>query len=639
MLADLKRSEDLGWFALAKELPMKSLVDLLACLLEESGKRCGAPVDRDVNTLHSRVENEGDSFITITLPRFCRDFERGLDSGSVAPSAFSSFQKKKGRGIPAFMSGFLRNIFDSTGKLLAMPSVDCIRAIRQVCLFGKKVTRECSQERKRAATDAYVECDDQVREEHDLVSLQLFRYYLRVADIVVADLCLSGRRLWTMRPRHGRGATEDRLSRNARWAFRSWHRRLEQAGFTWSDFGRAQSTPPTDNVGDMTARMVEPWDEKPVRVVFVPKTATTPRVIAVEPACMQYAQQALRGVLTDALEESELTSGHVNFVSQEVNQHKAMDASRTGIYATLDMSEASDRVGMAHVRGMFRTVPAFLELLEACRSSRARLPNGHVKDLRKFASMGSAATFPVESLAFFISIIASRCLRSGKFPTRTLIAEMRKDVYVYGDDLIVPAGEAPAICEDLETLGFKVNRHKSFWTGKFRESCGVDAYAGESVTPVYLRHTCPADRTDASRIISWVATANQLAKAGYSVTSASMRKEVERHLGPLPWVPSGSPALGWEEHSKFRPPCRTNRELQRREYRCWVTVSPKEADACEGDAALAKMFWIMASRPSDQSIMKIAEIDPQHLVRSVTPYGVTLKRGWVSGEQIIHLSP
>lgn len=614
---------------------MKSLEDLLATLLHDCGRQCGAPVARDVKTLRARVENEGEGFITITLPRYCRDFERSLATGKVVPGMFKSFRKTGHSGIPAFGSGFLHHIFDKQGQLLSTPSVDCIRAIRQICLFGKKVTHECSQERKRAATDAYLQCDNQVQEEPGLRSQQLFRYYLRVADLVVSDLCLTGRRLWTALPRHGRGATGERLSRNGRWEFRTWHRRLEQAGFSWSDFGRAQSTSPTNNVGDMSTHMVEPWNEKPVRVVFVPKTATTPRVIAVEPACMQYAQQALRGLLMSAIEESALTSGHVNFVSQEVNQKKALEASSSGNYATLDMSEASDRVGMAHVRGMFRTAPAFLELLEACRSSRAQLPDGRVIDLKKFASMGSAATFPVESLAFFISIIASRCLRSGQFPTRSLVHQFGREVYVYGDDLIVPADEAPNICVDLEALGFKVNVHKSFWTGKFRESCGVDAYDGVPVTPVYLRSTCPTDVADASRILSWIATANQLSSLGYSATSASLRKEVEGLLGPLPWVTEDSPALGWTEHSRFVPPSRSNRALQRREYRCWITSAPKSPDPLDGDPALAKCFWLMATRPSFSGIDEIPEVSPDHLTHSVTPYGVALKRRWVSREFII----
>jgi len=599
---------------------VKSLVDLLAILLQECGRQCAAPhVDRDVKTLRQRVENEGESFITIALSRFCKDFERSLADTEMAPQAFASFKRIR-LGTPAFMSGFLRQIFDKQGKLLVAPSVDCIEAVRQVALFAKKATQECSQERKRAATDAYFQCDDEVQMQP---IGQIWRYYRLVARILLRDLCLDSG-LWSCRPRHGRGATGEHLSRNSRWGFRTWHRRLEQAGFSWADYGRAQASLPSSEEGVDPVRFVEPWDEQPVRVVFVPKTALTPRVIAVEPAVMQFAQQALRGHLMERLEKSPLTGGHVNFRDQTVNQVMARIGSKTGQVATLDLSEASDRVGVTHVDLMLEECPQFRELLMACRSTRARLPDGRVKTLRKFASMGSAATFPIESLAFFIIIIASRILRRGGFPDRHLVKEMTKDVYVYGDDLIVPSDEAEVTCEDLEAMGLKVNRQKSFWTGRFRESCGEECYDGRRVTPVYLRTRAPSSTRDASRILSWVATSNQLFSSGYCATSMAMRKVVEGLLGRLPEVGRDSPALGWWGPSRVTPPSRWNARLQRKEFRCWVARSPKEPDPLDGDAALAKCLWLLGNRPRTASALTCPVVDPEHLACSVTPYGVAL---------------
>jgi len=98
---------------------MKSLVELQAVLLQDCGNKSGAPnVSRDVGTLRKRVKHEGDSFLTIVLPAFCRDFERSLAQGRVSPELFLSFRKEKS-GIPSFLKGFLSRVFDSQGNLLS----------------------------------------------------------------------------------------------------------------------------------------------------------------------------------------------------------------------------------------------------------------------------------------------------------------------------------------------------------------------------------------------------------------------------------------------------------------------------------------------------------------------------------------
>jgi hypothetical protein len=455
----------------------------------------------------------------------------------------------------------------------------------------------------------------------------MHRYFKHVAAMVIVatgldEKCLRAR----LTPSHGPGATQEHISGNQKWRFLTWNARLQHAGFTYVRFGRGTATgflPCRHHFPDLSEAwpdLVEPEDEEPVRVVFVPKTLKTPRVIAVEPVCMQFAQQALKRWLVDRLQSRSLTTGHVNFTDQTVNQALAISVSKTGHMATLDMAEASDRVSLALVEDMFAAAPDFRSIALACRSTRAELPNGEVIRLKKFASMGSALCFPVEALVFFTSIIASRILRAGRFPTARLVSEMAQDVYVYGDDLIVPADEAPAICTDLETIGLKVNRDKSFWTGQFRESCGVDAYDGEVVSPIYLRRDWPADRTGASEICSLVATANQLEKAGYPRSAASIRHGVEKFLGELPETPVNSPALGWHRKSKTAPSRRWNRAYQRFEYLCWVPISPMVPDDLDGLPAMAKCWGLIGS--SDP-------IDPRHLTRSVRPYGLALKRRWV----------
>nr|QDH88639.1 MAG: RNA-dependent RNA polymerase [Leviviridae sp.] len=632
---------------------MKSLVELLENLILDCMRKSGAPLSRDVVTLRDRVKHEGDSFITITLPAFCADFEKSLALGRVAPGSWLSFGKLKA-GIPAFLQGLLCRVFDMEGNLLTDPSTDCIRLVRQICLFGKKILRQCSDERLQDAVERYCQCEDDVREHFG--GDTLLGVYEAVAEVILSSFPTlhADNFVGELLPKHGPGATQERIMGNQKWRFRRWHSRLENVGFEYLKFGRAQATRAMSldgrplyedsegnfsDIGEPMPEVIDPENEPPVRVVFVPKTLKTPRVIAVEPVCMQYAQQALAKLLVGLVETGPLTAGHVNFTDQTINQGLAEEASRGGTFATLDMSDASDRVSKTHVYALLDTVPQLRNWVFACRSESAILPSGEKIRLEKFASMGSALCFPMESLVFFTSIIASRLSRAGIPPTWHSVKKYGRDVYVYGDDLIVPADEAPAICDDLEALGFKVNRRKSFWTGKFRESCGADCYNGERVTPVYLRSDVPTDRTDVSGILSTVSTANQLYSAGYWKTASALRKAVERLVGRLPQVSDedvksldeavkqrhrlaevDTPAIGWNAYSEASPPLRWNFDLQRRERRHLVVVPSRAADPIDGDAALAKCFRLIGSEDP---------IDPEHLDVSVRPYGLTLKRRWV----------
>jgi len=626
---------------------MKSLVDLLEYLLLDCGRRSAAPVTRDVKTLRARAKHEGDSFVTITLPSFCSDFERSLDLGRIAPGSFTSFKKWKS-GIPSFLKGFLRNVFGSDGVLLQEPSIDCIRAVRQICLYCKKLQRPCTSVRTKKAIESYKKCDEEVDCPTDI---QLVRWYGRVADILMSEIFPSGNGgeiLSFLLPSHGPGATAEGILGNQKFLFRRWHNRLSFVGFTYARFGvpaALYSSLPLDEffgicldsetlsthaaaLGFKMPALIDPCDEAPVRVVLVPKTLKTPRIIAVEPVCMQYAQQAISKYLVRQLDHCRLTRGHINFDDQRVNQGLAMEGSRTGDLATLDLSEASDRVSKAHVDILFRDHPEFLRLVMASRSTRAQTPDGEIISLKKFASMGSALCFPVESLVFFTSIIASRLYKARLFPTAQNVSSFSRSVYVYGDDLIVPADEAAAICDSLETLGFRVNRRKSFWTGKFRESCGADCYDNELVTPVYQRRDLPADRRDSSGIVSAVATANQLWSAGYTETATAIRKAVEKVIGPLPNVSVDSPAVGWFGFSKSEPPRRSNRHLQRSEDQCWVPTVSRVPDPLDGIGALAKCVRKIKGNPLDHSA-PLEGVDAEHLESSPRRYGLALKRRWV----------
>ena len=92
-------------------LELARRVYLDACL------HCVAKVSkRDLKTIRSRVQTQGLSFLTITLPDFCSDFEKCLELGYVDPALFRSFRKSG--SIPAFLQDMTGRVFEKeTGRI------------------------------------------------------------------------------------------------------------------------------------------------------------------------------------------------------------------------------------------------------------------------------------------------------------------------------------------------------------------------------------------------------------------------------------------------------------------------------------------------------------------------------------------
>lgn len=206
------------------------------------------------------------------------------------------------------------------------------------------------------------------------------------------------------------------------------------------------------------------------RITTVPKNAKTNRVIAIEPLLNGYIQHGIGGLI-----RRQLRRVGVNLNDQTPNQRLALEGSRTGEYATIDLASASDSVSYELVR---RLLPSdWFSALELCRSSVGVLPSGEKIYYQKFSSMGNGYTFELESLIFWALISAVQSL-TGRLGSRFL---------VYGDDLVVPTDQAQDVIEVLAYCGFSCNAKKTFIDGPFRESCGKHYFRGVDVTPFYLR--------------------------------------------------------------------------------------------------------------------------------------------------------
>jgi hypothetical protein len=597
---------------------MKSLMLLWHEVLDELGTWCCTSTTRDYEYVARRVKHEGLSFLTITLPELAEGLQKGLSQGQVDFDTWSSAWRKTKCGLPRFLSGFLSRVFDAgSGMLLEEPDVDSIFAVRQLSLMFSKMLLPCSTERVAAAMSKYLQCEQDVRmndatlshdlaEEFKSTSLKIFGDVLSQIDLAV----FSG----TLVPKHGPGVTVDRLSGNTKYDNKTWTSRLEKE-FPYGDYS-IPNWRYSYRLADVN--ILEPGAEMPVKVIPVPKTLKTPRIIAVEPTHMQYVQQAIAEMLVEALEGPSGPQGLIGFQFQEPNQLLARTGSREGNLATLDLSEASDRVSNQHVRLLLHYFPHLMGGVDACRSRKADVPGKGVIRLAKFASMGSALCFPVEAMVF-LTIVLMGISHERNIPvTRRLIKSLRGQVRIYGDDIIVPIDCAVRVTAYLEAFGLKVNSSKSYWNGKFRESCGKEYYDGSDVTIARCRRILPTRRDDVSEVISLVSLRNQLYERGLWRTVKWVDSRVVSILGHFPYVAPTSPVLGRHSFLGYQTD-RTGIDLHNPQVKGWLQYSTPPRSPVSGEGALLKWFLKRGDEPF---------ADRDHLERQGRPVSVNIRRRW-----------
>lgn len=149
---------------------MKSLMFLLQMVLNELGTRCSVnSTSRDFKTATARVNHEGLSFLTITLPTLAKDLERVFRDGKVGHDFFVGFQLR-GR-LPLFLGGFFDLVIDrETGVLLDEPRRDAVFAIRQISLMFAKIALEPSEKKVRKALKQYVTIDADILQNSNSIS-------------------------------------------------------------------------------------------------------------------------------------------------------------------------------------------------------------------------------------------------------------------------------------------------------------------------------------------------------------------------------------------------------------------------------------------------------------------------------------
>lgn len=235
-------------------------------------------------------------------------------------------------------------------------------------------------------------------------------------------------------------------------------------------------------------------------LLTVPKTALVDRPICVEPGANVYLQLGLGSLLRRGL----LRWG-IDLSSQETNRMLALEGSHDQSWATIDLSSASDTIARVLVQVLFNystKTRTWFRAMDKLRCYWTRYPDATWRLNHKFSSMGNGFTFELETIIFYSLVSSVADIVGGKCAA------------VYGDDIIVNPAIFDEVQQVLSWCGFSLNAKKSFRSGYFRESCGMNAWDGyelpsyrleklDSLADVYSLHNGLV-RCGLSRSASWL---------------------------------------------------------------------------------------------------------------------------------------
>ena len=518
-------------------------------------------VIRDCREVVRRTSDEGLSFLTKRLPSLWKAVAHGLETGTfVRPDGFK--RRKRTSVLTAFLGNYLAIVFDESGALIP-PVTDVVKQqaalqhIFQVCYLLYKLETGYTPDLEERVVGEFVQTERELNFEYTDEVARLLETASHIAENV-----LSGFDPMDIVPRHGPGAVATGEKQEQKWEFSRLYANINSVyRYSRYYFMTGESTI-EDSLGRFST--LERLDSGTAKVVLVPKDSRGPRLISCEPLEYQWIQQGLGRALMSFLEYHPLTRGQINFTDQGTNRRLALESSLTQNFATLDLNAASDRVSVILVESIFARLPALQAALMATRTTATMLPDGTILPLKKFAPMGSALCFPVEAFCFWCLAVASM-LREQQRP----LEHVAREVYVYGDDIIVPTKVASLVMDKLESVALKINRSKSCKEGYFRESCGMDAFHGVQITPVKIHRLFSAKARSPECLAAYASAANQLREHGYVKCSERIFSSLEKIWGALPYGVSDSPFVCRQVNSAGVAASLNSKRLQSRWSHRW----------------------------------------------------------------------
>lgn len=555
-------------------------IDLLSKVFLDStslGGETPLSVQRDIALVRRRVECEGMSFLTKTLPTFGKAVLKSIEDGHFTPSlAFRKASKKS--LLPAFLSGWTKRIFLPNGLLSPVCDPYVLSELMQICMLFYKLELPYTSRQESAVVTSFEQTENELAD--CAKALSVSDSVLTLARDLLRGV-LHGIEFRDIKPKHGPGSVATGETGNGKWRFRRKYQRLHQEFPYYRYFSPSLSMVSLES--GWYGRLV-PELNSHAKVVLVPKDSRGPRLISMEPLEVQWIQQGLAAKLVNRIESHPLTRGKINFTNQSLNQQAALESSLDCSLATLDLKEASDRISLDLVRQLFPEEAC--RVFESCRSVATVLPDGKLLALKKFAPMGSALCFPV--LALTIWALTEAALRLSNLDTGRIL--------VYGDDLIIPTESYALVTETLTSAKLAINHDKSYHRSSYRESCGVDAYAGVAVTPIRYRRVFSGSHRDHSLYAHLCELSESFFNKGYWLTAQFLRKKLRSVYGNIPWTHDQSypghhcpdVAVCKSRNLAMGIPYRWNNDLQREEILVRTIVAKREKDEPSPQARLMK---------------------------------------------------
>jgi len=469
----------------------------------------------DYNRCEKLVTTRGMSILMIDFPAACKTLDAALSSGWLDPDRLPNIFGSRDLGKPNWLFGSLfKELFNEFGIIKEPLDITSLFFLRQLLLLYKKVDLPCPPKAVDKAIEEFIKIESQMRkptgqwhlcdgidtgapEETDFLDdfdvgplvrdvsnhhapKGLIRTLQRVCDIVASKLPYPDPMDFI--PRHGPGAVCDLRSGADKYLFPYWPRKLNNV-FECQTFAHSNAW-----IG-FTDQITHSDDEPPAKLIAVPKTLKSPRLIASEPTSHQWMQQAtMRWMRENTPHPLQLS---FDPLSQLPSRALALDCSKSMDYVTFDLSSASDRLSCWVIERALRNAPFFLRVLHAVRTRSVLVKYSTDKRgsrimLKKYANQGSAVTFMLQSWIYSLICISAVLFAERKNPTAKNITKAASNIRIFGDDLIVPKIAWYELWNLLAYLGLEVNASKTHISGKFRESCGMDAYDGNDISPVYL---------------------------------------------------------------------------------------------------------------------------------------------------------
>lgn len=495
----------------------------------------------------------GDNFLRmamIRLPKIGKAFDKALSSQHFDWQVWKSLSwvgKETGHFVPVLDSLFWeKGSFSATAAHQAWElDVDKVMLARQLLYMYKKWERQCPEPYVQKAILEFWSIEDQMRVPRSIDNDLIFHVCggqfadglvgLEAPPILRRLVTTLDRLSWRLAPvsdldpmdllpKHGPGAVSDLSPGGDKYTFPTWPRVIEEM-YRYSYYG------------SLNKRVA---DRRPIgkykfeaQLHAVPKTYDKPRLIAAEPVAHQFLQQGLKRWIR--ANYSPILKVMVDIQDQTHSRNAALQASKDGRHATIDLSSASDRMSLWSVECLYSRSPKLLDSLIRARTNRIRdkYGFGDGKEVRKYAHQGNATTFPVQSNLYAVcalsALIVAKDLDMRPLSTKRL-RELAEQVRVYGDDIIVPRECVTHLVQILEFLQLKVNPDKSHIDGYFRESCGMDAYRGSDVTPCYVSRAAPY--TPGVALEAFVEQSNNAHRRGLWALANWMRQEVEGRVSP-----------------------------------------------------------------------------------------------------------